>query len=66
MIMEEEKNREKLNIQDDPETAVIRETPEETDKPKDQEVPDGRGRHRIRRIRRCHYLRQEPGLLQYR
>lgn len=40
MIMEEEKNREKLNIQDDPETAVIRETPEETDKPKDQEVPE--------------------------
>lgn len=38
--MEEEKNREKLNIQDDPETAVIRETPEETDKPKDQEVPE--------------------------
>ena len=40
MIMEEEKNREKLNIQDDPETAVIRETPEETDKPKYQEVPE--------------------------
>ena len=40
MIMEEEKNREKLNIQDDPETAVIRETPEETDKPKDQDVPE--------------------------
>jgi len=38
--MEEEKNREKLNIQDDPETAIIEETPEETDKPKDQEVPE--------------------------
>ena len=30
------------------------------------EISDGRKRHRIWRIRRCHYLWQGPGLLQYR